>query len=121
MFNTHTEEFRRNAVAVVRSGYGIANLAKRLHVPPSSIRNWVGDPRYSDIAPADGELLAMIPQEPADGPGLVQISRNGVFLNENDPPILKIRIGSAETETPENNSAGSVRILIETLRDSHAL
>ena len=57
MFNTYTEEFRRNAVAVVCAGYGIANLAKRLHVPPSSIRNWVGNPRYSDIEPADEELL----------------------------------------------------------------
>ena len=121
MFNTYTEEFRRNAVAVVRAGYGITNLAKRLHVPPSSIRNWVGNPRYSDIAPADEELLARIPQEQTDYQGLVQIGRNGVFRNENNLPVLKIRIGSAEIETPENISAGSFRLLVEALRDSHVL
>ncbi|MBP5163317.1 MAG: hypothetical protein ILP16_10135 [Spirochaetales bacterium] len=32
MFNSYTEEFRRNVVSVVRSGYGIANLAIRLHI-----------------------------------------------------------------------------------------
>lgn len=37
MFNSCTEEFKKNAVAVVKTGYGVANLAKRLHVPPSSI------------------------------------------------------------------------------------
>lgn len=121
MFNTYTEEFRRNAVAVVRAGYGIANLAKRLHVPPSSIRNWVGNPRYSDIEPADKELLAMIPQEQTDSHGLVQISQNEVFRNKNNLPVLKIRIGSAEIETPQNTAAGSFRLLIEVLRDSHVL
>ena len=121
MFNTYTEEFRRNAVAVVRAGSGIANLAKRLQVPPSSIRNWVGNPRYSDIEPADKELLAMIPQEQADSHDLVQISQNEVFRNENNLPVLKIRIGSAEIETPQNLAAWSFRLLIEALRDSHVL
>ena len=37
MFNSYTEEFKKNAVANVKTGYGVANLAKRLHVPPSSI------------------------------------------------------------------------------------
>lgn len=102
MFNTYTDEFRRNAVAVVRAEYGIANLAKRLHVPPSSIRNWLANPKYSDVPPAGDELLAMIPQEQADSHGLVKSSRNGVFRNENNLPVLKIRIGSAEIETSQN-------------------
>ena len=28
MFNSYTEEFKKNAVAVVKTGYGVANLAK---------------------------------------------------------------------------------------------
>ena len=53
MFNSYTEEFKKNAVAVVKTGYGVANLAKRLHVPPSSIRNWLDHPKYSGVEPAD--------------------------------------------------------------------
>lgn len=41
MFNSYTEEFKKNAVALVKTGYGVADLAKRLHVPPSSILNCV--------------------------------------------------------------------------------
>lgn len=121
MFNSYTEEFRRNAVSVVRSGYGIANLAKRPHIPPSSIRNWLENPRYADVPPAGDELLAMIPKEQPSTQGLVQITDNGVFRNQNTLPVLKIRIGRAEIETPENISAGSFRLLVETLRDSHVL
>ena len=57
MFNSYTEEFKKNEVAVVKSGYGMANLAKRLHVPPSSIRNWLDHPKYSGVEPADEKLL----------------------------------------------------------------
>ena len=121
MFNTYTEEFRRNAVAVIRSGYGVTNLAKRLHVPPSSIRNWLESPRFAEVPPADEELLAMIPKEQPEASSLVQITNNGVFRNQNTLPVLKIRIGRAEIETPENISAGSFRLLVEALRDSHVL
>lgn len=121
MFNNYTEEFRRNAVSVVRSGYGIANLAKRLHIPPSSIRNWLENPRYADVPPAGDELMAMIPKEQPSTQGLVQITDNGVFRNQNTLPVLKIRIGRAEIEAPENICAGSFRLLIEALRDSHVL
>ena len=115
------EEFKRNAVAVIRTGYSVANLAKRLHIPPSSIRNWLENPRYSDVSPAGEELLAMIPKDQPAVSGLVRITDNGVFRNQNTLPVLKIRIGNAEIETPENISAGSFRLLVEALRDSHVL
>lgn len=121
MFNTYTDEFRRNAVAVVRSGYGISNLAKRLHVPPSSIRNWLANPKYSDVPPAQDELLAMLPRGRDDFQGLVQLGRGEAFLNENALPMLKIRVGQVEIETPQNISTGSFRLLIETLREAHVL
>lgn len=57
MFNSYTEGFKKNAVAVVKTGYGVANLAKRLHVPPSSIRNWLDHSKYSCVEPADEKLL----------------------------------------------------------------
>lgn len=69
MFNSYTEEFKKNAVAVVKTGYGVANLAKRLHVPPSSIRNWLDHPKYMDVEPADEKLLAMIPAEQTESHG----------------------------------------------------
>jgi len=121
VFNTYTEEFRKNAVAVVRSGYGIANLAKRLHVPPSSIRNWMEHPRYSDVPPATDELLAMLPKENQTQSLMVKVEDRGIFTNQNSLPVMKIRIGNAEIETPENISAGSFRLLIQALRDSHVL
>ena len=74
MFNSYTEEFRKNAVAVVKTDYGVANLAKRLHVLPSSIRNRLDHPKYTGVEPADEKLLAMIPAEHTESPGLVQIT-----------------------------------------------
>lgn len=121
MFNSYTEEFKKNAVAVVKTGYGVANLAKRLHVPPSSIRNWLDHPKYSGVEPADEKLLAMIPDERTESHGLVQITDDNAFSNTNSLPVLRIKIGNVVIETPENLPAGSFRLLIQALRDSHVL
>ena len=121
MFNSYTEEFRRNAVAVVRSGYGLTSLAKRLSIPPTTIRNWLGDPRYSDVAPAGNDLISKLPPEQASGESLVLIGENSAVVNKCCLPDLKIRIGNAVIEIPKNISAEAFRLLIQALRDSHVL
>ena len=121
MFNSYTEELRRNAVAVVRSGYGLTSLAKRLSIPPTTIRNWLGDPRYSDVAPAGKDLISKLPPEQASGESLVLIGENSAVVNKCCLPDLKIRIGNAVIEIPKNISAEAFRLLIQALRDSHVL
>lgn len=59
--NVYNEQFRRNAVAVVRAGYATATTAKRLGMPETSLRNWLGNPRYADVQPASEEILAQLP------------------------------------------------------------
>ena len=69
--NTYSEEFRRNAVSVVRAGYATATIAKRLGMPETSLRNWLPNPRYADVQPASEEVLAQLPTEST---GLVAIT-----------------------------------------------
>ena len=122
MFNTYTEDFKRNAVAVVRSGYRISTLAKRLDIPPSSIRNWLEHPRYADVKPAGEDLLAKVPSEDKSNTSeLVLIGEKTTLLSRNRLPELKITIGNAVIEVPKNTSADSFKILIQSLRDVHVL
>lgn len=57
MNNRYDKAFKTNAVAVVRSGYGVRNLAKRLGISATSIENWLKDPRFSDVQPAGPDLM----------------------------------------------------------------
>jgi len=57
MNNRYDNAFKTNAVAVVRSGYGVRNLARRLGISAASIENWLKDPRFSDVKPAGSELM----------------------------------------------------------------
>lgn len=121
MFNSYTEDFRKNAVAVVRAGVAINNLAKRLNIPPTSIRNWVDNPKYSEIGPADKSLIESLPTEEKGQTGLVRIGQNEIFQNPNNLPAIKIKVGQVEIETPENISAASFKLLILSLREIHVL
>ena len=121
MFNSYTEEFKKNTVAIVRAGYGINSLASRLNIPPTSIRNWVGHPKYSDVRPAGDDLIEKLPDSTPGVQNLVQIGENAGLINRNCLPELKIRIGNAEITVPRNTHVDTFRILMQALRDSHVL
>lgn len=121
MFNSYTEEFKRNAVAVVRSGYGIGCLAKRLNIPPTSIRNWLAHPKYSAVKPADEDLLSKVPERRLEPKDLVKIGDNTVFINKNCLPEIEIKIGNAVIKVPKNITKEAFTVLIQALRDSHVL
>ena len=121
MFNSYTEDFKRNAVALVRAGYGIGPLANRLNIPPTSIRNWVGHPKYSDVPPADKELFSKVPDNQLGQHDLVLIGENPESINRNCLPELKIRIGSSELVIPKNTPVETFKIMMQALRESHVL
>ena len=121
MVNSYTEEFKRNTVAIVRAGFGINSLADRLNIPPTSIRNWVGHPKYSDVQPAGEDLIGKLPDRTPGVQNLVQIGEHAALMNRNCLPELKIRIGSAEITVPRNTHVDTFRILMQALRDAHVL
>ena len=43
MNNRYDDTFKTNAVAVIRSGYGVRNLARRLRISATSIENVSGE------------------------------------------------------------------------------
>ncbi len=121
MFNSYTDDFKRNAVALVKAGYGIGPLASRLNIPPTSIRNWVGHPKYADVPPADKEMFSKVPDNQLGQQDLVLIGENPGFMNRNCLPELKIKIGHAELLIPKNTPVETFKILMQALRDSHVL
>ena len=56
MHNKYPEEFKRNTVALIRSGYGVRNIANKLGVSPTTIVHWTKDIRYMDVLPADPDV-----------------------------------------------------------------
>lgn len=121
MSNIYSEEFRTNVVAVVRSGFGIEKLAKRLSIPPTSVRNWVKNPKYANVLPAGEDLLSKLPEEQTASQGLVLIGDNTAFVNRCCLPSLRIKIGNAEIETPHNTCAEVFRTLVQTLKEANVL
>lgn len=91
MLNTYTEEFRRNAVAVIRTGFGIDSLDKRLHIPLSGIRNWMKNPRYADVPPAGGITEEAFLPERREVLGPI-LDRTHDFCLENEDKAMGIRI-----------------------------
>ena len=85
MINRYDEAFTTNAVAVVRSGYGVRNLAKRLGISATSLENWLKDPRYSDVRPEGADLVMSLFQDGRE-PTRAEVQ-----------PIVRIRCPEPET------------------------
>lgn len=79
MNNRYDDTFKTNAVAVIRSGYGVRNLARRLGISATSIENWLKDPRFSDVKPAGSDLMmSLLPTgRESTGTGLQPLVRIG--------------------------------------------
>lgn len=120
MFNTYNEEFKTNVVSVVRSGYSVSALAKRLSIPPTSITNWVHHPKYSEVQPASEEVLAALPAPQVnDETKLVPITKTEKKVS----PIgeIKIKIGKMEMSLPQNCGRDSLVTLIKALGEAGVL
>ncbi|MBR1583297.1 MAG: transposase [Spirochaetales bacterium] len=121
MLNTYTEEFKRNAVSVVRAGYSVPSMARRLNVPESTIRNWASHPRYQEVEPATEELLTQIPGFQVQKSQLIRIDNRRAERSSGTLSAMRLRIGSLEIETSDNTTAESFKLLLETLRSSDVL
>ena len=120
MFNTYTEEFRRNAVAVVKSGYGILTLAKRLNIPPTSLRNWIEHPKYKDIQPASEEVLAALPAPQVnEETKVVPITKTEKKCIPNGE--IKLKVGKMEMSLPQDFGKESLVTIIKALGEAGVL
>ena len=118
--NTYSESFRRNAVAVVRSGYAVSTTAKRLGMPETSLRNWVKHPRYAEVQPASEELLAALPTAPqAQTSALVPITKSEKKVS----PVgeIKLKVGKIEMSLPQNFGKDSLVTIIKALGEAGVL
>ena len=128
MRNKYTEEFKRNAVALVQSGYGIRNIATKLGISPTSISHWIKDIRYMTGPTSDPELL--LSQLPAgtDVPvtselQLVKITAKEDFVPQADTRTggVLVRYGKLRMEFRDGISKEMLKTLIRTLGESCVL
>lgn len=118
--NTYSESFRRNAVAVVRSGYAVSTTAKRLGMPETSLRNWVKHPRYAEVQPASEEILAALPvPQVTEGTKLVPITKTEKKIS----PVgeIKLKVGKMEMSLPQNFGKDSLVTIIKALGEAGVL
>jgi len=128
MHNKYPEEFKRNTVALIRSGYGVRNIANKLGVSPTTIVHWTKDIRYMDVLPANPDmLLSQLPcgREPEQSTSM-QIVKVGnedasTSRDEKNPFGVSIRFGKLRMEFRGGISIELLATLVRTLGETGVL
>ena len=117
---SYPEEFKRNTMAVIKTGYAINPLAKRLGIPATTIRNWIHHPDFAEVQPASEELLAALPTAPqAQTSALVPITKSEKKVS----PVgeIKLKVGKMEMNLPQNFEKDSLVTIIKALGEAGVL
>ena len=130
MNNRYDNTFKTNAVAVVRGGYGVRTLARRLGIPSSSIDYWLKDSRFSDVQPADPSLIMSLPpygreQVETEVQPFVRIGCDGPAADRDITPRricgVSVRCGRLSLEFHDGMSTEQLACLVRSLGDAHVL
>lgn len=127
MFNSYPEEFKRNAVSVIKSGaLSSYRFAKRFGIPVSSVRNWLGNRKYSLVQPAGAEILETLTPPVVEQEKETQTQRLLVPItktanDEESTGEVKIRIGKIEIEVGKNCDKDVLSTIIRVLGEAGVL
>ena len=116
LLNTYTDEFRRNVVAVIRSGMKACKVADRLNISRYTIYDWLKNPKFADVQPASEEVLAALPAPQVnEGTKLVPITKTEKKIS----PVgeIKLKVGKMEMSLPQNLEKDSL-VSLSMLRTS---
>lgn len=120
LLNTYTDEFRRNVVAVIRSGMRASRVAARLNIPRYTIYGWLKNPKYADVQAADNNLLAALPVPQTNEPAaLVPITKKEEKCVPNGE--IKLKVGKMEVSLPQNFGKDSLVTIIKALGEAGVL
>jgi transposase-like protein len=128
MYNKYPEEFKRNTVALIRSGYGGRNIANKLGVSATTIVHWTKDARYLDVLPANPDvLLSQLPcgREPEQSTGMqivkVGNSDSSISKDRRNQFGVSIRFGKLRMEFRDGISIELLAALVRTLGETGVL
>ena len=119
--NNYTDEFRRNVVAVVRSGIKAYEVSKRLGIPTTTIFDWLHKDKFSSVGPASEEVLAALPPKqlaiasPREENSLVKIEKKRTKPVEASNSPIKISYGKLNMEFPNGLKTKDLKAIIQAL------
>ena len=120
--NNYTDEFRRNVVAVVRSGMKAYEVSKRLRIPTTTIFDWLHKDKYSSVGPASEEVLAALPPKQfaitssrEENNSLVKIEKKRTKPVEVSKSPIKISYGKLNMEFPNGLKTKDLKAIIQAL------
>ena len=117
LLNTYTDEFRRNVVAVIRSGMKACKVADRLNISRYTIYDWLKNPKFADVQPASEEVLAALPTAPqTHSSGLVPITKTEKKCVPDGE--IKLKVGKIEMSLPQNFEKDSLVTIIKALGEA---
>ena len=119
--NNYTDEFRRNVVSVIRRGFKLHEVSRRLSIPVATVWGWVHNEKYSFVGPASEEVLAALPPSPLaltssrEENSLVKIEKKETkHIEESNSPV-KINYGKLSIELANGLSSEDLKAIIQAL------
>ena len=120
LLNTYTDEFRRNVVAVIRSGMKACKVADRLNISRYTIYDWLKNPKFADVQPASEEVLAALPapqvNEETKLVPITKTERKVSLAGE-----IKLKVGKMEMILPQDFGKESLVTIIKALGEAGVL
>ena len=119
--NNYTDEFRRNVVSVIRSGFKLHDISKRLNIPVATIWGWIHSEEFSSVGPASEEVLASLPPKQLaiassrEENSLVKIEKKGTKPVEASNSSIKISYGKLNMEFPNGLKTKDLKAIIQAL------
>lgn len=117
---TYTEDFKRNAVAVINSGMSMTDLSRRLGVPKSTLFTWTRNRKYGDVGKASPEVLSSLPAPEGSGDyricTFVKVPEGTSVTSGKGPGIespVRISIGKVGLCFDRGLSIGELRSIVE--------
>lgn len=128
MYNKYPEEFKRNTVALIRSGYGVRNIADKLGVSASTIVHWTKDVRYLNVLPANPDvLLSQLPSgrdaQSSEGMQIVKVGDKKELEQKEETSSygVSISFGKLRMEFRDGISIELLAALVRTLGETGVL
>ena len=127
VLNKYTDEFKKNVVAVVRSGMKLYDVAKRLDLPITTIWGWLQSPKYASVGPASDEVLSALPPRSLALPSsskasLVKIaSKEENKFAEKESSSVKISYGKLSIEFFNRLDSKDLKAIIQALGGRNVL
>ena len=121
--NTYPEEFKINAVAVVRSKIMSARaIAFKIGVPQATLNGWLKSKKYSHIQCANEELLSFVTGEKT----LVKQPENTcklVEIKQSQSPCYQVvlRSGNFTLEFSNGLTNEQLKIIVQALKEGNSV